>query len=518
MSFISKRFVDLSYFLQASKGYQNTKRFFYSLLEDQSYPYKKYFDYFMMLLILSSVMLLIRGVKYPLHEYAIVYNDYVISIIFMIEYLLRFWVHSSASKAIIHQYEKDELLNKKFSLSKTVSKILKEKWQYVSSVYAIIDFLAIMPFFHELRILRLFILFRAFKIFRYTKSLQQFAQVLASKKFEFFTLMVFSSVMISVSAVLIYVAEANNENSAIDTIFEAFYWAFVTLSTVGYGDFVPVTDLGRTVAMLIIISGVAVLAFTTSIVVSAFTEQLDGIKEQKVISDVSKMKHFYLVCGYTDVAEIVTKRMLKDGLDFVILEKDSTKMMEAAKAKLPVIMADPAKQESYEKYGIDLNTQVISVLCLEDTDVQTIYTALTVRSINPDIRILSYLHEGKNRKKLTLAGVDRIVYPQELIGVISKEFTGKPVAFDAIHILRSQSTDIIMDEILINERILSAKNCVKDLAINMTKLILLGIYKEGNFHFNPADDVALREGDTLVVIGLDIVIEEYSLNLHKVSA
>lgn len=515
MSFIAKYFVNFSYFLQASKAYQAAKRFFYSLLEDQSYPYKRYFDYFMMLLILSSVMLLIRGVKYPLPQFAITYNDYVISIIFMVEYLLRFWIHSSISKAIIQQFEKDELLNKKFRLRKVLGSVFKEKWRYVSSVYAIIDLLAIMPFFHELRVLRLFILFRAFKIFRYTKSLQQFAQVLSSKKFEFFTLMVFTSVMISVSAVLIYVAEANNENSAIDTIFQAFYWSFVTLSTVGYGDFVPVTDLGRSVAMVIIISGVAVIAFTTSIVVSAFTEQLDGIKEQKVVSDISKMKHFYLVCGYTDVSSIVTKRLQKDGLPFVILEKDYAKMLEASKAKLPVILADPSNQETYTNYAIDLKKQVISVLCLEDTDVQTIYTALTIRSIHPDINILSYLHEGKNKKKLKLAGVNKIVYPQELIGVISKEFTGKPVAFDAIHVLRSQSTDVIMDEILINERILNTKKTVKDLGIDTNKLILLGIYKEGEFHFNPSSDMILQEGDTLVVIGLDIVIEEYSLNLHK---
>jgi len=518
MSLISKAFVHLSYFVQASKGHRKTKAFFYALLEDQSYPYKKYFDYFMMLLILSSVMLLIRGVKYPLPEYAVIYNDYVISFIFMVEYLLRFWVHSSVTKVIISQYEKDELLNKKFRFFHTLFKIMKQKWAYVSSAFAIIDLLAIMPFFHELRVLRLFILFRAFKIFRYTKSLQQFAQVLGAKKFEFFTLMVFSSVMISVSAVLIYVAEANNEHSAIDTIFEAFYWAFVTLSTVGYGDFVPVTDLGRTVAMLIIISGVAVLAFTTSIVVSAFTEQLDGIKEQKVISDIAKKKHFYLICGYTEIAEIVTKRLRNDGIPFVILEKDSEKMQAASKDKLPVILADPAKEESYAKYGIDLKEQVISVLCLQESDVQTIYTALTLRSLNPDIAILSYLHEGKNRKKLRLAGVDKIVYPQELIGVISKEFTGKPVAFDAIHILRSQSTDIIMNEILINERILKVKKCVRDLAIDATKLILLGIYKEGEFHFNPTDDVSLKEDDILVVIGLDIMIEEYSLNLHKVAS
>jgi len=515
VNLLSKSLVDLAYLLQASKAYQGTKHFFYSLLEDDNYPYKKYFDYVMMLLILSSVMLLIRQVKYPLPGYAVFYNDFAISFIFLVEYLLRLWVYSSISKDIIEQYEKDEFLGYKFRFYRVFGKILKTKWNYISSAYAIIDLLAIMPFFHQLRILRLFILFRAFKIFRYTKSLQQFASVLASKKFEFFTLMVFASVMISVAAVLIYIAEANNEDSAINTMFEAFYWSFVTLSTVGYGDFVPVTDLGRTVAMVIIISGIAVISFMTSIVVSAFTEQLDGIKEEKMISDISKMKRFYLVCGYSEVSQIVTDRLQKDGMDFVILEKAHEKAMRATKAKMAAITANPASHETYIDYGIDLQKQVISVLCLEETDVQNIYTALTIRAMHPQIKILSYLHENKNRKKLLLAGVNNIIYPQELVGVFAREFTGKPVAFEAIQALRSQSTDIVIEELLIDKRILNRRSSVQDLSIEETKLILLGIYREGLFHFNPKGEMLLVEGDILVLIGIGMIIKEYSLNLHK---
>lgn len=515
MSFFSKFFVDTAYTFQASKAYQGSKAFFYSLLEDDNYPYKKYFDYFMMLLILSSVMLLIREVKYPLPQFAVTFNDYIISLIFLIEYLLRLWVHSSVSQEIIRQYEKDEFLGYKFKLSKALGTIMHSKWKYVSSYYAIIDLLAIMPFFRELRILRLFILFRAFKIFRYTKSLQQFAGVLASKKFEFFTLMVFASVMLSVSAVLIYIAEANNADSAIDTLFEAFYWSFVTLSTVGYGDFVPVTDLGRSVAMVIIISGIAVISFMTSIVVSAFTEQLDGIKEQKMISDISKMKRFYLICGFSEVSAIVTQRLQKDGVPFVILEKDPQKLAQASKTKMAAILADPAKRESYEEYGIDLKKQVISVLCLEDTDTQNIYTALTIRSIKPEMSILSYLHEDKNRKKLTIAGVNNIIYPQELIGVLAREFTGKPVAFEAINALRSQSTDVVIEELLIDQRIFKQRKSVEDLNIHETKLILLGIYRNKSFSFNPEMKMQLEEGDILVIIGLEQMIKEFSLNLHK---
>ena len=515
MNFLSKGLVTLSYTLQSSKSYQGLKGTLYAVLEDDSYKYKKYFDYFMMLLILSSVMLLIRGVKCELPPIAHLFNDYIISFVFLIEYLLRFWVHSSFSKQLIHQYEKDQFLGYEFRIFKSLMKIMRSKWNYVSSPYAIIDLLAIMPFFHQLRILRLFILFRAFKIFRYTKSLQQFAHVLASKKFEFFTLMVFAAVMISVSAVLIYIAEANNKDSAINTLFEAFYWSFVTLSTVGYGDFVPVTDLGRSVAMVIIISGVAVIAFMTSIVVSAFTEQLDGIKEQKMISDISKMKRFYLVCGYNELSKVVCQRLQKDNFPFIIFENNEEQFMKANKANLKVLNIDPASHESYKDYNIDITKQVISVLCLENTDVQNIYISLTLRSLDKDIKILSYLHEKQNRKKLSLAGVDKIIYPQELVGVFSQEFADKPFCLETFRQLENIQTDTVLEQILVDDRIFDLRKTVADLKIHTTRLVFLGIYREDKFIFKPKLEEPLQVSDILIVIGLKDMINEYSLNLHK---
>ncbi|NOR58301.1 MAG: potassium transporter TrkA, partial [Sulfurimonas sp.] len=274
-------------------------------------------------------------------------------------------------------------------------------------------------------------------------------------------------------------------------------------------------DLGRSVAMVIIISGIAVISFMTSIVVSAFTEQLDGIKEQKMISDISKMKHFYLICGFSEVSAIVSRRLQKDRVPFVVLEKDPKKLAQAIKNKMAVISADPSKRESYEEYGIDLKKQVISVLCLEDTDAQNIYTALTIRSIKPEMSILSYLHEKKNRKKLSIAGVNNIIYPQELIGVLAREFTGKPVAFEAINALRSQTTDVVIEELLIDERIYKQRQSVQSLNIHETKLILLGIYRNKDFFFNPEMSIEIQEGDILVIIGLEQMIKEFSLHLHK---
>ena len=192
---------------------------------------------------------------------------------------MRIWIYSDNSRIIVDQYEKDQMLQREFRFGHMLSKIFRTKFEYVRSVTAIIDLLAIVPFFHEIRLLRIFILFRVFKLFRYAQSLRTFGSVLATKKFEFITLLMFASIVIFISSVLIYVMEANNPDSPIDTLFESFYWAVVTISTVGFGDITPVTDAGRFVAMIIIIAGVAVLSFTTSIIVSAFTENLDEIKD-----------------------------------------------------------------------------------------------------------------------------------------------------------------------------------------------------------------------------------------------
>ena len=271
--------VAIAFFIHSSPAYRNAKNKTYNFLENSNYPYKKYFDFMMITLIMISVYILIRQVKHEMSLSWLFFNNYIISLIFMLEYLLRLWIYSDSTKVIIDQYEHDLFLHRRFSLGQSMRTIFKHKLEFIFSPAAIIDLLAIMPFFHEFRLLRVFILFRVLKLFRYAKSLRRLISILASKKFELLTLALFAMIIIIVSSVLIYVMEAHNPASKINTLFDAVYWSVVTIFTVGYGDFVPVTHEGRMVAMVIIVSGIAVISFATSIIVSAFTEKLDEIKD-----------------------------------------------------------------------------------------------------------------------------------------------------------------------------------------------------------------------------------------------
>jgi voltage-gated potassium channel len=513
---IGRWIVGIAFFLQASQRYRHGKKFFHNLLENPSYPYKRFFDYIMMMFIVMSVYILVWHVKHEINYDWLFFNNYVISIIFLVEYILRLWVYSESSKIIIEQYEHDLFLQRPFIITSALRRIVAAKMRFVVSPAAIIDLLAIMPFFHEMRLLRLFILFRVFKLFRYAKSLTQFVSILASKKFEIFTLGVFASVIVTVSSVLIYIMEANNPESRITTLFDAFYWSVVTIFTVGYGDFVPVTDEGRMVAMAIIVSGIAVISFATSIVVSAFTEKLDEIKEDKLIDDVSKIDQFYLICGCSSLAYQIAARFTKSGKQVVILDAKHEKVLEAQKEGFTALSFDPSVLHSYHALRIDFTRQVISVILLQESDVLNVYTALTLREITKTTSILSILLHHENRRKLILAGVNEVVYTQELIGLMSKEVSGRPVAFEVIHALRSENSGVFIEEVVLSETMANRFFDISKRPLFHKRLIILGIYRQKTytFAFNPSNTLVVSEGDVVIVIGTRSLIDEFKALLH----
>jgi len=513
---LSRAIVDGAYALESSIRYRRVRNAVDNLMNNVGYRYKRYFDLFMMTLIFSSVFILIRDVKYPQHDFLAIFNDYIISVIFLIEYLMRFWVSSNSARIIINQYEKDEQLQQTFRLGRALFKAFYAKWKYVSSVPAIIDFLAIMPFFHELRLLRLFIIFRVFKLFRYAQNMHHFGSILATKKFELLTLFTFAGLIIFVASVLIYVMEALNPDSKVNTLFDALYWSIVTISTVGYGDVVPVTGEGRIVAIVVIVSGIAVLAFATSIVVSAFTEKLDDIRDGKMIQDIQKLKKFYLICGYGTVAQQTASKLRRLGRRVVILDSNADKIADARKHNEFALALDPSSFDSIRQLGIDPSSQLKAVILLGDTDVENVYTALTMRSVDTSLRVLSILHDKKHYRKLESAGVNDIVYAQQLIGQLSREYSGQPIAFEALHALRADDTGVTMDEILVDERMSKHIKTVEDLTIRTKRIILLGVQscRETGFVFNPPPEFEIEPNDQLVVIGEQAMLHEYRVALH----
>lgn len=155
--------------------------------------------------------------------------------------------------------------------------------RYVLSPMAIIDLLAILPFWLPmflpcsmlaLRSLRLVRILRILKLNRYFDAIRSIGEVLSSKRRELIGSLFFVGLLMLVSSLLMYSVEHDAQPEVFRNAFSGLWWAVATLTTVGYGDIYPVTILGRILGALIAFSGIAALAIPTGIITAGLTERI----------------------------------------------------------------------------------------------------------------------------------------------------------------------------------------------------------------------------------------------------
>ena len=150
---------------------------------------------------------------------------------------------------------------------------------YPFTPMAVIDLLSILPVFNAhndalrtLRVLRLFRALRMFKLIRYSKSASAIAAVFEKERETLLAVLCLAIGYILVSALVIF----NVEPETFNTFFDAVYWAVVSLTTVGYGDLYPTSDVGRAIAMISSLMGVAVVALPSGIMTAGMLDELRG--------------------------------------------------------------------------------------------------------------------------------------------------------------------------------------------------------------------------------------------------
>jgi voltage-gated potassium channel len=153
--------------------------------------------------------------------------------------------------------------------------------QYARSFYGIVDFLSIAPFYvavlatgaglhlQAIRALRLLRLARLFKLARYTTALERFGVAWRAVREEIVVFGITAVVLLYVCALVIYQCEHDAQPDKFRSVFDAMWWAAVTLTTVGYGDIYPVTALGRLFTVFMLFLALGIIAVPTGLVASA---------------------------------------------------------------------------------------------------------------------------------------------------------------------------------------------------------------------------------------------------------
>lgn len=148
---------------------------------------------------------------------------------------------------------------------------------YPIAPMAVVDLVSILPTFillnpawRALRVLRLFRSLRAFKLVRYSRGMSAIARVFAKQKTPLLAVLALATGYVLVCALVIFNVEPNTFNR----FFDAVYWAVVSLTTVGYGDLYPTTDIGRLIAMLSSLMGIAIVALPAGIITAGIMDEI----------------------------------------------------------------------------------------------------------------------------------------------------------------------------------------------------------------------------------------------------
>lgn len=239
------------------------------------------FDIFLMGLIALNVLaVILETVESLATAYGHIFEvfEFISIVVFTVEYVLRLWTCTEGSH---------------------YAHPVTGRIRFMVSPMALIDILAILPFYlpvmlpldpRIMRALRLFRLFRLFKMGRYSESLQTLGNVMKAKKEEFIVTTFVLFILLVVASSLIYFVEHDAQPELFSSIPASMWWGVATLTTVGYGDVYPITPLGKFLGAVIALLGIGMFALPAGILASGFAEELQkkGRKEKRICPHCGK--------------------------------------------------------------------------------------------------------------------------------------------------------------------------------------------------------------------------------------
>jgi len=395
---LRKWLLQQSKYLQNSQTYQQRKQFFRELLENRETSYTKYVDFFMIVIILFSVLILVLNKTYSIPSWVLFIDFYLVSAIFLLEYFLRFWIYNDSHKIVL------ELTRKKRSGLFILWSVVKRKLHYVFSLTGIIDILAIFPKFRIVRLL---------KLYHYLYGAKTLLKALAKKEFEFkFLGYILVTVVFSFASILYVVEYGINEN--IHSFLDALYWALVTVSTVGYGDISPVTEMGKVISMVGIVLGIAMISFVTSVMVSAFAERFDELRSHSSINTLYNLDHIVVLNGYGYLGSRIAYYLQEHGkYNCVVIEEDKEKSAKSFDSSHLTIYGDGCSTKIMETLHRQEN--IVAMMTLKSSDIDNIYFILNAKSYDKRSVLFARISHAHLLSQYKSIGTNTIIDPYAII-------------------------------------------------------------------------------------------------------
>ncbi|MBP1603336.1 MAG: TrkA-N domain protein [Acidobacteria bacterium] len=286
-------------------------------------------------------------------------------------------------------------------------------------------------------------------------------------------------------------------------LWDAFYMTVTTITTVGYKEVHPLTRAGEVLTASVIFAGVGTFFYTFTLLATVVVDggihaRLARRRRQRMLDDLTD--HF-IVCGYGRIGAIIVEELRRQGVPYVVIERDRERVMAVMEAGGLAVEADASSEEVLTRLGIARARGLIAAV---GTDAENVYAVLTARVLRPDLYIIGRAETEDAERKLKRAGANRVVSPYRIGAREMAQTALRPAVVDFFQLAtRSGNLELAIEQVAIGEGSPLDGRSIIDANIRQRYgLIVVGIQrKAGKMEFNPPGDAVMHAGDQLVVLG-----------------
>jgi voltage-gated potassium channel len=286
---------------------------------------------------------------------------------------------------------------------------------------------------------------------------------------------------------------------------DAVYMTVITLTTVGYGEIIPLDGKpgGRIFTMLLLLAGVGVLVYFTSTVTAFFVEGhvTRVFWRNRMRKAIEGLSDHFIVCGTGGIADSVVAELIRVGLRVVVVAPEGS-LVSPEDTDVLRVFGDPSDEAILNDAGILRAAGLVAAL---DSDQANIVTTLTAREASSTLRIVAMVTEMRNETKFRRAGANEVVNPTAIGGLRLASALIRPTVVTFLDsMLRVRDRQLSIDEVVIPPGSSAVGKQVGSLAINaLPGLLLLAVVEPDRTtrHFKPAEELVLEAGSALIIMG-----------------
>tara|TARA_Y100001970_G_scaffold47548_2_gene60146 strand:+ start:1337 stop:2452 length:1116 start_codon:yes stop_codon:yes gene_type:complete len=292
-------------------------------------------------------------------------------------------------------------------------------------------------------------------------------------------------IWITASIGILYLEDSNVENAP-SRIQDSFWWAIVTITTVGYGDYAPETFYGRGLAVILMLSGIGLVSTITGSISSIFTTK--KIMQGKGLGMVESTNHI-VVCGWNEniehllacMSQIVNKNQ-KEVVLINDLTEDQLNSILAKFSNLDIkfVRGDHSTESTLQLANIKDASSVIVISddSIPEDDDKTILTTLTIKNLHPQLKVIAYVTERKKIPYLKRANADEVITDENFKSFLAATHVVEPGVPQAVNQLLDVHSRHRFKSEKIDERFIGKKFQELSEHYKNQNLLCIGIYVE----------------------------------------